>query len=363
VTGPVVITLDQLRRPHPGGIGNYARGLVAGLVELGALGEFSEGIAGLAPRSSQRPDPLDTLGIDVVTVPFGVRLATRVWRFVPTGVSGDAGVVHATSLAGPFAGGRRDALHTVAVQDLLWRDHPDLTTSAGARFHERRLSHIRSRHDVRVIVTSHQVRERLVRDGFGSERVFVVRLGVDRTNETADASAALARLGVSLAEPFGYTLSVGTVQPRKNLTRLVAAHAEARRAAPELGPLLIAGAKGWGDVDTGDATLLGSVDHRDLAGLIAGCRALAYVPIAEGWGLPPVEALVAGRPVLSSPVPSIEGNAEVRVVDPLNTDSIVAGLVDIAGAVDGEAARERRRDSVAQLTWTNCARDHLEAWR
>ena len=366
MTETIVVTLDQLRRAHPGGIGTYARGLVSGLLELRASDEFDASLIGLAPAPPRRPDPLDELGIDVATVSTGVDLTTRLWRYVASGVSADASVVHATSLAGPFRGGRRDAVHSVAVQDLLWRDHPELTTRRGARFHERRIAHAKSCADVRVIVTSRGVGERLVADGFDAERVFVVRLGVDRelsADAAAQSRAALQRLGASGVEPFAYTLAVGTVQPRKNITRLASAHAEARRRQPGIGPLLIAGARGWGEVDTAGATVLGEVDQRNLAGLIAGCRVMAYVPIAEGWGLPPIEALAAGRPVVASAVPSVEGNAEVFVVDPLDVDAIAAGLVAAGDTVDSDEARSHRRASVSELTWANSARDHLAAWR
>jgi glycosyltransferase involved in cell wall biosynthesis len=116
-------------------------------------------------------------------------------------------------------------------------------------------------------------------------------------------------------------------------------------------------------VATEGAVVLGEVDVLDLTALTSSCRLMAYVPIEEGWGLPPVEALAAGRPVVSSLVPSVEGNGQVTFVDPLDVDSIADGLVLAATASDEPADRAARRDSVAQLTWANCARDHLAAWR
>jgi glycosyltransferase involved in cell wall biosynthesis len=355
----IVITVDQLRRPHPGGIGTYTRGLLRGLGELHHEGKCDDSLLALAPAG---PTPLDLEGVKALTVSTGVALTTRLWRHVALGVPRDAAVVHATSLAGPFNGGHAGAVHSVSVQDLLWRDHPEMTTPAGARFHESRLTHVRRRASSRVVVTSHALRERLVADGFAEERLHVVRLGIDEPGSSERTSELLARLGVK-AQPFGYTVAVGTIQPRKNVTRLAAAHAAASRRCDALGPLLLAGARGWGDVDTGSGIVLGELSNRDLADLVAGAAVSAYVPVAEGWGLPPLEALAAGRPVVSSPVPSVAGLTEVTVVDPLEIDAIADGLVAAATAGDDESDRARRRAAVSSFTWRNCALDHLAAWQ
>jgi glycosyltransferase involved in cell wall biosynthesis len=88
------------------------------------------------------------------------------------------------------------------------------------------------------------------------------------------------------------------------------------------------------------------------------------VPKAEGWGLPPVEALHAGtRVVASSTTPSVIANAEVVLVDPLEVESIVAGLVAALDVGDDEASAAMRRHSVAGLTWRNVALDHLAGWQ
>jgi len=91
---------------------------------------------------------------------------------------------------------------------------------------------------------------------------------------------------------------------------------------------------------------------------------VAYVPRAEGWGLPPVEALAQGsRVVASVTTPSVIENDEVVLVDPLDVDAIARGLLAAVAAPDDEPARARRRASVADLTWRNVALDHLAGWR
>lgn len=350
--GPLVVTLDQLVRPEPGGIGTYVRGLLRGLDELRASGEFSRAVVGLVPGPPRPPSesPLAT----VVGTGVGVRATTRAWRWRGVGVPRDAAIVHATSTAGPFRGGASGAVHSVLVHDLLWRAHPEVTTARGARFHEQRLRQIVEDDQLRVLVTSESMRADLVAAGAAAARVHVVRLGVRAPDLVTDAPAAVEG-------PF--TLCVGTIQPRKNIERLARAHARARVSCEDLGPLVLVGARAWGSVDTHGAIELGALDDGALAPLMAAATVVAYVPVAEGWGFPAVEALVAGRPtVVSSGVPSTVGNAEAVVVDPLDVEDIARGLLEAARQRDGADERARRRESVAHLTWAQCARDHVVAW-
>jgi glycosyltransferase involved in cell wall biosynthesis len=137
----------------------------------------------------------------------------------------------------------------------------------------------------------------------------------------------------------------------------------ARQSEPELGPLVFVGPAGWGNVETSDAVVLGMVSRELLLGLYREATLVAYVPRAEGFGLPPVEALRAGtRVVVSSTCPSVATNNEVTVVDPLDVEGIATGLLAALQGATTEAARERRRGSVAEMTWRNCALDHLAAW-
>jgi glycosyltransferase involved in cell wall biosynthesis len=254
-------------------------------------------------------------------------------------------------------------VRSATLHDLLWRDEPDATTEAGRKFHEGRLLYLYAREDIRLVATSPWLAERLVVDGVARERVYVTRLGVDDGGVAAappsTVSSVLAQSGV--VGPF--TLHVGTREPRKNVARLLAAHRMARREAPELGPLVLAGPPGWGEVDTEDAVVLGLVPREVLLGLYRDATVVAYVPRAEGWGLPPVEALHAGsRVVVAQHCPSVIGNDTVVGVEPLDVDDIAAGLVRGLTLPDDESARAARRASVAELTWRNCALDHVAAW-
>jgi glycosyltransferase involved in cell wall biosynthesis len=356
----VSITLDQFYRPQPGGIATYVRGLVNGLA---SLDDSSLRVLGVAPTGTPVQSTSD-LALEQVAAPSSVRVLTSVWARWPLGVPRASDVVHATSLAGPYRGGVPGAVHSVAVHDLLWRDEPSASTPRGIRFHEHRLQLLKRRSDVRVILTAPGILTRLVDDGFDPGRLHEVRLGVDDDRTTpaseTDVRALLHEHGVE--GPF--TLYVGTREPRKNLERLREAHAEALAGHADLGPLVIVGPSGWGGVDLGDAVVLGLVPRAMLKGLYRDATVFAYVPRAEGWGLPPMEALHEGtRVVASATTPSALNNPEVVLVDPLDVSDIAAGLVAALELSDDDAARSRRRASVADLTWRNVARDHLESWQ
>jgi glycosyltransferase involved in cell wall biosynthesis len=358
MTRIVTLSVEQLFRPQPGGIATYVRGLSRALATL-ETEPFD--VVGLAPRGAAK-GVVEDLALRLVRSPLPVGALTRLWPIWPAGVPRAAAIVHATSMAGPYAGGATGAVHSVAVHDLLWRDAPEAATRRGARFHERRLRLLRHRDDVRVFATSPGLIDRLADDGFTRTRLHYVRFGVDDGVVAAGVTEVrdlLRRHGVD--GPF--TLYAGTQEPRKNLERLVRAHEVASGAQPELGPLVLVGPAGWGSVDVRRASVLGSVPRAVLLGLYREAAVVAYVPFAEGWGLPPVEALHAGtRVVASATTPSVSANREAVLVDPHDDEAVADGLIRAIREPHDEASASRRRASVAELTWRNSALDHVRGW-
>jgi glycosyltransferase involved in cell wall biosynthesis len=360
VTRILTLSIDQLFRPQPGGIATYVRGLAQGLA---SLDDPLLEVFGLAPRGPL-PEGARNLPLQVVGSSLPLTVLTRLWPIRPFGVPRGSNVVHATSMAGPFAGGSRGAVHSIAMHDLLWRDEPASTTPAGFRFHERRLKLITEREQLRILVTSPGLRERLVGLGVDAGRIINVRFGVDDDGTAAASRDAVRGHLVKHGVVGPFTLYAGTLEPRKNLERLVAAHVLARTESPEVGELVVVGPVGWGDVSTGDAKVLGLVPRTLLKGLYRDAALFAYVPRAEGFGLPPVEALHAGtRVVASATTPSVANNNCVVRVDPLDVDAIAHGLVRAVALGDDEVSATRRRASVADLTWRNSALDHLAGWQ
>ena len=181
------------------------------------------------------------------------------------------------------------------------------------------------------------------------------------TSAKVDADE-IARVAPLYRLPQRYLLFVGTVEPRKNLRGLV----EAVSRLDEPLPLVVAGAEGWGDVDIppgGDVRFIGFVPAADLAGLYAGAEVFCYPSEREGYGLPVLEAMAQGTPVVTSRGTATEeaaGGAAV-LVDPLDPDDIARGITEAAARREALSA-----DGVAradQATWQETARLTAAAYR
>jgi glycosyltransferase involved in cell wall biosynthesis len=353
----VVLVVEQLRRTVPGGIGTYTRALVAGIASLAEADRPRCRLYASRPRGTA--DPLTDLGFPVETSPWPAAALVAAWGVGLGRVGGGAAIVHATSTAFPPAA----APLTVAIHDLAWRQVPEAYPAHGRRWHERALRRA-ARRAACVIVPSEATARQLRDAGLGvdDERIAVVEEGSDHLGppDAAATRGVLARLGVE----GEYLLAVGTREPRKNLTRLLAAYTAARQRHELAMPLVVVGPPGWGDATTRPAGVVfsGPVADPVLAGLYATARLVVYVPLVEGFGLPVVEAMRAGTPVVASAVPSSAGAA--HEVDPYDVDGIAAGLVAVATEEDLRtrlvAAGFAR---VAPLTWRAAAEGHLAVWR
>jgi alpha-1,3-rhamnosyl/mannosyltransferase len=213
--------------------------------------------------------------------------------------------------------------------------------------------------------------------GIAPDRISVAPLGVDaRYFERFDAAVrqeVLRRLGL----PNGFYLFIGTIQPRKNLERLLEAHAGLPPARQKETPLVIVGRRGWGCDDlvvrlTGDASLRGRVywmnylPDSDARALMQSARALVFPSLCEGFGLPVLEAFASGLPVIASnasSLPEVAGDAAL-LVDPLDSSEIchaMREIVDNPGLAERLAAAGLAR--AREFTWAECARRTAAVYR
>ena len=354
----LLLMVEQLRRTASGGIGTYVRGLVQGLEAVDPGGKPDlEMVASRPTGDRRRPDPLAALGYPVRSSPLPGPLLTRAWDHGVLRAPRGFDVVHATSLSTLEPG--RAAL-VATVHDLLWRRVPDAYPARGRAWHEAALRRALRRAE-RFIVPAEVVADDLHQAGAPREAITVIPMGSDHLPppDLDAAGALLSRMGVT--GPF--LLSVGTLEPRKNQARLVEAYERIRGSLPEPWPLVMVGPSGWGERVRPEAgvMLAGLVTPPELSALYAMTRLLAYVPLIEGFGIPPVEAMAFGAPVVASPLPSTAGAA--FEVDPHDVESIAEGLLHVA---TDEEERSRLqslgRERAAELTWSAVARRHLDVW-
>jgi glycosyltransferase involved in cell wall biosynthesis len=214
-----------------------------------------------------------------------------------------------------------------------------------------------------LITPSAEVAELLVDDGIAPARITVIGEGSDHL--PAPDHAALDHLLAERGVDGPFVLTVSTLEPRKNLDRLVVAHAAASPRLEGL-PLVVVGPEGWGNFHTGSekVVLVGRQPGAVLAALYERCRAFAYVPITEGFGLPPLEAMAHGAVVIvSSTVPSTRTAAGVLSVDPMDTEAIAAAIARAVADTSSRALATREgRAFAAAHRWSDVAREHLELW-
>lgn len=280
-------------------------------------------------------------------------------------VTGEIDLCHSTTII-PAA---TDAPQVVTVHDLAFVRWPERFTRHGVATMTRALARVHRRADL-VLCSSEHTLDDLLAAGFGRDRLRQVPLGVDRSVATA-AEVAAVRTRRGLPERF--VLFLGTLEPRKNLPRLIAAMRLVNNDFEESLPLVVVGSSGWGpqgavlEAEAGDLEILwlGFVEDEDLDALYAAALVMAYPSEWEGFGLPVAEAMVQGTPVVTSRGTSTEevaGGAAV-LVDPFDVADIARGLLE---ALAPDRASELARSGqlrARQLTWEATTQATIAAYR
>ncbi|MFQ5556458.1 MAG: glycosyltransferase family 4 protein, partial [Acidimicrobiales bacterium] len=252
--------------------------------------------------------------------------------------TGAVDIVHATGGVVPPAG---QAALVVTIHDLAFLHRPGHFTRHGVRFLTRGFELTRRRADI-VICPSRTTADDCAARGVEPDRLRVVPWGVEAGDVTpSGAETVRARLGL----PSTFVLWVGTAEPRKNLRGLLAA---IERATTDV-PMVLVGPDGWGtDLEAliaataHDVIRVGQLSSADLRALYSLARVFVYPSLLEGFGMPVLEAMAQGTPVITSSGTATEevcGEAG-RVVDP-------ADLEAIAHEIDRMVADDDHRDQYA----------------
>jgi alpha-1,3-rhamnosyl/mannosyltransferase len=323
----VRIVFDVSPLSHPLlGIGNYIRGSLGGLVE--AAGGRHE-IVAFAPTSIRGPDRIRAAlaGLDLelrtIRLPFShaVRTAwSRAGRPAAERVVGKFDVLHFSDWMYPP---QRVGVRATTIHDLVPLHHPEWVTARTRAMHTRKYRNTAATADL-VFVNSRFTGDDVVRTlGVPEERVHVCH---PAAKETFGPDGEAADLGAP------YVLTVATLEPRKNLQTLVEAH---RLLDGDL-LLAVAGGEGWGDqpeLAGPRVRRLGFVSDEELARLYRGAAVAVYPSRFEGFGIPVLEAMACGCPVVVSAHPSLDeasGDAAVRA-DPDRPEALAAGIENALG--------------------------------
>ncbi len=329
----VAVILEQLLSPVPGGTGRYSAALAKSLAETATGGAEVQGW--VAAHRDVSPARLPgVLGPRRLTA--GRRVLARLWErgFGPAPEGCD--LVHAPTVLAPPRG---RAPLVVTVHDAVPWTHPETLTPHGVQWHRRLIERAARFADI-VVVSTHAATAELEHAVPALRgRCEVIPPGVSGNLALpADADERVQSLRLPAD---GYLLSVATLEPRKGLDVLV--QALAKPQAPNL-PLLVAGQPGWGGVDLAQACrqaglsadrvrVLGYVSDQDLAVLYSKATALVAPSRSEGFGLPVLEAMAAGLPVVASDLPVLVevGGAALVTAAPGNPDELANALARVVG--------------------------------
>lgn len=373
----VVLNVDAITAPLTG-IGRYALELANGLARHEAIEELrlysafqwvndpAHALAANRTIASLRSSlPFKTQALEIYS-----KLRSALFRAHTRRMRGF--VLHTPNyILMPFDG---PALTT--VHDLSALNYPETHPIERVRFLDRHLPRTLERAD-RVLTDSEFIANEIhSKLSVPREKLRVVPLGVDpsyRPRPLHELSDVLARHSL---EADGYLLVVATQEPRKNLARLARAYSALPAALRARYPLVIVGARGWLNAElertlapleaNGSARRLGYVTEADLPLIYAGARGFAFPSIYEGFGLPVLEALASGVPVLTSNVSSMpEVAADIALaINPLDEDELRMGLErlldDNVFRLDSAA---RGITHAARFPWSRCVDETIAVYR
>jgi glycosyltransferase involved in cell wall biosynthesis len=345
----VALTLEQCWEAVPGGTATSMLALAQ------ALSREHVDVVGVAARHTEPPRPAYRPTVPVHHLPLPRLALYEAWqrlrRPAVERATGPVDVVHATTMAVP----PRSAPLVVTVHDLAFRADRSHFTRRGRGFFARGLELVRRDAD-RVVVPSRAVRDDCVGAGLDEARLRVVPHGVDARPAPAER---VREVRIQHGLTGRYVLWTGTQEPRKNLTGLLAAFAEVDADVD----LVVVGPTGWGPdlggrlAATPRVRTLGFVPDDERDALYAGADVFAYPSLREGFGLPVLEAMAHGTPVVTSAGTAMAEFAVGALVDPTDAAALAGALSELLADDDARARLgEQARERAGAMTWRAAAR-------
>ena len=370
----MLIGLDAIPLTEPlAGVGHYTIELARALARAAPSDEFEL----VYPSSYPPPDLDEGPPLPANLKPARVRVGALGRRWFAAGLPRYAArrglaVFHGTNYEVPLWG---VGAKVVTVHDLSLLLRPETHEARRVRRARRRLPLILCAADAVITPTESVRREVCEHLRAPASKVFAVpeaARAAFRPSAPAETVETRRRLGIG----DEFLLAVGTVEPRKNLAALLGAFEEVLRARPAGGlQLVIAGGRGWLAGPLFDAlekspartrvVLAGYLRDRDLRALYSSCRLFVYPSLYEGFGLPPLEAMSCGAPVVAGRAPAVAevAGGAARLVNTDSREEFARALLELLG--DGGARRalaDAGLRRAAEFSWERTARMTLDVY-
>jgi glycosyltransferase involved in cell wall biosynthesis len=352
------------------GVARYTRELVSALAQLPGgpeLYPFAVTTQKITPLDQQLPVACVHQSVNVR---YGDMLVRHLLRWPARGPWDGADVYHAEVLAYPPV---RNLPVVSVVHDVAYYVYPQHQTRLYGTY-LRRMTPVFLKRAQRIVAVSAATKQDLIERSHVPEyRICVVYPGIAKVFRDPVTEEHLSAVRARYDLPSTFLLSVGTLEPRKNLQGTLHAYRLLRQRRTGVPPLLLVGASGWRlnekrllEGDEGAVRRLGYVPDQDLAALYATCSAFVYPSFYEGFGLPVVEAMALGAPTITSRVsslPEVAGDAAV-LVDPHQPEDIATAIERI---LSDQALSARLRQAGMQraqtFTYNQCAVQMLQVYR
>jgi glycosyltransferase involved in cell wall biosynthesis len=353
----IVIDVTPLSHPRTG-IGNYMLGMLGGLAEAAQGRHEIVHFAPTGPRNARRlRAALDGIPgrrcLVIVPPPSNVwrTLWSRKQRVPVELIAGKLDVFHFSDWMYPP---QRAGLRTTTIHDLLPLHHPEWIDPRTTALHVPKYRHAAETCDL-IFANSRFTADDVERTlGFPRERIVVAHPGVHERFQPQ---------GPRRGFDGPYLFTAATLEPRKNLDTLLAAHALMREKRPEL-RLVIAGPAGWGGraVQGERVHALGYVDDNELPALYRGAEAFVFPSFFEGFGIPIVEAMACATPAVVSSHPSLDeasGHAAMRA-NPKSPESFASAIERVLA--QRSTLVPRGLEHAARFTWRACGEAMLRGY-
>lgn len=269
-----------------------------------------------------------------------------------------------------------DGPTVITVHDLSWIRYPQAHPPERVRAMDKYFQPGLER--ASLILTDSEFVKRELMEVFGvkPERICPVLLGVEALFCPRSADQTRGVLDAHRLVHGQYLLAVGTLEPRKNLAVALRAFMQLAPALRQRYPLVLVGMKGWHTsaleqqlaplVAAGEIRQLGYLPREDLAKIIAGATTLIYPSVYEGFGLPPLEAMACGVPVIVSNVsslPEVVGDTGL-MIDPQDVDGLASAIETLVNSPGlRQELSEKALQRSATFTWSRCVDQTVEAYR